>query len=332
MVSEEELLAALQHGYDGYIKNGHLHVHDLPQYAQQLKEDLDWIKLEQFELLPLLEISQQVSGINCTVPICQYRFGETRNDVDNADPSEDKTKLLSIKNTEGTGLDREDLRWLCDIFRNARRQLPHLWRKDEELRTLLAQRHLNTVNELFWLGLWNCPKPEKTIRERKLDPVCEKTVDWSLECAEDGQKEPRNRINLEVKNLTTSLEPFLFRGHRETDDFVGKAMRGIDRKFPSTSSQDVNVMCFTTFINAQNELTNLGTKVLDDHKGVDAVMTWITTADLNKNWQICMRSGENDQNRKLKILQRHFIPPSYRQGKPLLYKHPLWGVLPGQQD
>ena len=333
MITETNLLAALQHGYSGYIKNNHLHLDELPQYARQLKEDLDWIALEQFELLPPVQLKRRIGESDYVAPVSQYRFGETRNNVDNADPAEEKTKLLSLKNTEGTGLDREDLRWLCDVFRSARKLLPKAWLQDDELRWLLASRHLNTVNELFWLGRWKCLMPEKTIRERQLDPMCKKTVDWSLavtSSAIDASLE--SRINLEVKNLTTSVEAFLFQGHRDTSDFVENAIRGIAKKFPDTCTQDLNVVCFSTFINTKQELQLLASRVLDEYRGVDCVVVWILTADYGQNWFLLHRQFGEEQSFKTQIIKDYFQPPGYREGKPLLYQMPLWGVLPWQQD
>lgn len=333
MISESDLLAALTFGYDGYIANGHLRREDLPAYASQLKEDLDWIGLEQFELLPPVRIQKRIGNSDCTAPVSQYRFGETRNNVDNADPTEEKTKLLSLKNTEGTGLDREDLRWVCDVFRSARKLLPKAWLQDDELRKLLASRHLNTVNELFWLGRWKCLFPEQTIRERQLDPKCGKTVDWSLVVTSSAiDTSVECRINLEVKNLTTSVEPFLFQGHRDTSQFVEKAIRGIAKKFPARCSQDLNVVCFSTFINTRQQLQQLASRVLDEYRGVDCVAVWILTADYGQNWFLLHRLFGEEHSFKTQFIKDYFQPPGYREGKPLLYQMPLWGVLPWQQD
>lgn len=333
MTSEPELLQALQHGYSGYINSGHLKFEDLPQYAQQLKEDLDWVGLESFVLLPPQTLTVHIDGHDGTVLVSEYMFGETRNSVDNAHPDEERTKLLSVKNTEGTGLNREDLRWVCDVFRSARELLPKLWLQDNDLKNLLATRHLNTVNELFWLGRWKCFMPGQTTRERQLDPNCGKTVDWSLAAtrsAKDGTAECR--INLEVKNLTTSVEPFLFQGHRDTAQFVENSIRGIAKKFPDTCTQDLNVVCFSTFVNAKHELQKLASRVLDAYKGVDCVAVWILTADYGENWFVLHRQFVEDQAYKTQILKEHFLPPGYREAKPLLYTHPAWGILPWQQD
>jgi hypothetical protein len=333
MTNEAELLKALQHGYSGYIGNGHLMFEDLPQYAQQLKQDLDWIGLESFQILPPQTLPVQVDELDGTVPVSEYIFGETRNNVDHAHPEEEKTKLLSVKNTEGTGLNREDLRWVCDVFRMARELLPTLWLQDGELRNLLAIRHLNTVNELFWLGRWKCFFPEQTIRERQLDPNCGKTVDWSLAVTSpttDASVECR--INLEVKNLTTSVESFLFQGHRDTSQFVENAIRGLARKFPDTCTQDLNVVCFSTFVNSSLELQQLASRVLDEFRGVDCVAVWILTADDGQNWFLLHRQFAEDQAFKVQTIKDHFQPPGYREAKPLLYTHPAWGILPWQQD
>ena len=332
MTSETELLQVLEHGYSGYIKNGHLQLKDLPQYAQQLKEDLDWIDLESFQILPPQTLAVQIDGYDGTIPISEYMFGETRNSVNHAHPDEEKNKLLSVKNTEGTGLNKEDLRWLCDVFRGARRLLPTMWLQDDDLRKLLATRHLNTVNELFWLTRWKCLKPEHTIRERQLDLNCKKTVDWSLVANMSASKGSTDyRINVEVKNLTTSVEPFLFQGHRDTSLFIEHSIRGIEKKFPASSSDDLNVICFSSYVNSRKELEALAAKVLDEHRGIDCVAVWILTADYGQNWFLVTRPFEKDQSHKTQILKEQFDPPGYREAKPLLYQMPLWGVLPHQQ-
>lgn len=332
MVSEPELLAALRHGYHGFIANGHVRAADLPAYARQLKEDLDWIGLDHFQLLPPHTLPVRLGRDEFEIPTVHYRFGETRNSVNYAKPDQTKAEVLTISNTEGPGLDREDLRWVCDVFREARVQLPHLWLKDDRLKTDLAspQKHINTVNELFWLGLWRDFRPEQTCREYSILPGRGKTVDWSLACTSSDAARSR-RINLEVKNLSTSMEYTLFHEHLAPDAFVSDALRGLDNKFPTIISEEINLVCFTTFLNVPHKLEELALAVFRNHQSVDAVLFWIAFADHEQNWRVDSRDDDAWQASKSAVIKRHFVRPDYRHTKPLLYSHPLWGVLPWQQ-
>lgn len=331
MINESHLLSALTHGYEGYISNGHLSVNDLPQYANQLREDLEWINLHEFEILPLVRLPAIVNGIEYTVPIASYKFGEYRNSVDNASPDESKENLLSLKNIEGTGVNCEDLRWLCDLLRDSRRALPHMWLKDERLRKNLLTRHINTLSELFWVTRWTNVNSNLTLHENCIvQKQGAKSVDWTLSLNENNGS--LRVINLEVKNLTSSLEIALFKDSLRVDDFVSNSMRGLQDKFPLIVNDDINLVCFSTFLNSQKKLRQLALSVLNQYKSVDAVLFWIACGDLDNNWQVYSRELDCFQTCKDSLLRRHFIKPSYLQAKPLIYKHPLWGVLPWQQD
>jgi hypothetical protein len=345
MISESDLLAALAFGYDGYIANEHLRREDLPSYASQLKEDLDWIGLEKFELMPPQKVEAQIGSDTYTVPIVHYQFGENRNSVDEASPSQNKFQLLAKANTEGSGLNQEDLRWVCDVFRTARMKLPHLWLKDEWLRDDLRnpRKHINAIAELFWLGLWKGVDPATISHEHSLLPKPDepakssKTVDWSMLTIPIDQSGRQHRVNLEVKNLTSSVEHALFNQHRsefanqmDLDRFVADAMRGT-AKFPRIISDDINLVCFSTFLSVPNTLRNLASAVLNKYPSVDAVLFWIAFGDIHQNWKVFSRDTDAWQDRKSSIIDRIFERPSYRQAKPLLFTHPLWGVLPWQE-
>lgn len=345
MISESDLLAALAYGYDGYIANGHLRTEDLPSYASQLKEDLDWIDLEKFELMPPQRIEAQLGNDTYTVPIVHYQFGEDRNSVDDASPSQNKFQLLTKANTEGSGLNQEDLRWVCDVFRAARSKLPHLWLKNEWLRNDLRhpRKHINAVAELFWLGLWKDVAPETIAHEYSLLPKPDdlakspKTVDWSMLTIPIDQTGRQHRVNLEVKNLTSSVEYALYNQDRgeaanqmDLDRFVTDALRGT-AKFPRVISDDINLVCFSTFLSVPKALRRLASAVLNKYPSVDAVLFWIASGDIHQNWQAFSRDADAWQDRKSSIIDRLFERPSYRQAKPLLFTHPLWGVLPWQQ-
>lgn len=345
MITESELLAALAFGYDGYIANGHLRRDELPSYARQMKEDLDWIELEKFELMPPQRIEAQIGSDTYTVPIVHYQFGEDRNSVDQASPSQNKFQLLAKANTEGSGLNQEDLRWVCDVFRAARAKLPHLWLKNEWLRNDLRhpRKHINAVAELFWLGLWKDVDPDTIAHEHSLlpkpgDPAKNpKTVDWSMLTIPIDQSGRRHRVNLEVKNLTSSVEYALFNQHRsgianqaDLDRFVTDALRGTG-KFPNIITDDINLVCFSTFLSVPSALRRLASAVLNKYPSVDAVLFWIAFGDIDNNWQAFSRVTDAWQDHKSSIIDRLFERPSYRQAKPLLFTHPLWGVLPQQQ-
>ncbi|MFC5455330.1 hypothetical protein [Prosthecobacter fluviatilis] len=345
MISESDLLAALHYGYEGYISNGYLRRDELPGYASQLKEDLDWIGLESFKLLPPKKIRVRIGSGFYKIPIVRYHFGEDRNSFEKALPFSSKFELLTKANTEGTGFNSEDLRWVCDVFRTARNKLPHLWLKDKRLKNDLQhpRKHINAIAELFWLGLWNDVVPETIAHEHSLLPkpddlaTYSKTVDWSMLTIPIDQSGRQHRVNLEVKNLTSSVEYALFNQHRseaanqmDLDRFVTDALRGT-AKFPNVISDDINLVCFSTFLNVPCALQSLASAVLNKYPSVDAVLFWIVFGDTHQNWQVFSRQLDEWQNRKSSIIDRLFERPSYRQAKPLLFTHPLWGLLPWQQ-
>ena len=206
--------------------------------------------------------------------------------------------------------------------------MPRYWLKDDNLRKDLSnpKKHVDCLHELFWLACWHNISSDDTIHEHKTNPTVKGTVDWKIICCLNEIKIP---INIEVKNLSTTLELALF-GGADTLSVVANGIQGFKNKFPLLVTEEISVVCISTFLNSPKLLGDLGMAILEAYKAVDAVCFWVAFADYGENTHFVMRQHDKWQERKNRQIYACFNPPGLREGKPFIYTHPLWGVLPGQ--
>lgn len=258
---------------------------------------LNQFKIEQAVGIPL-------RGTNKRFPLVHYTFGDRmRRSVDNAhDPFAVKRAIAEM---DGTGLDREDIQYFAKVCEIGQSCIPHLWPCHPTILDGLTtpDRHLDTLNEVWWLARWSgidwaksrneCPlrSAETTSRFR------EKTVDWRLQTSDNWV------VNVEVKNFvrahadrTYGKNPSFYRpnGYSHDQVFDSDDPR---LKFPRSSDREINVLAVTRhdeigsefeswiedYLDASTFLSAEDRAELADK--IDAVVVWSRTDSRRGGWR-----------------------------------------------
>ena len=179
------------------------------------------------------------------VRVAEYKFGPVPFGLENArDPSSVGKTVVEMG---GTALDKEDILYLSKVCEMAREILPRPWNNDQALikDLRLASKHLDTLNEIWWLGRWSGLTDLR--REVTILESSSKTVDWSFKV---GLSESWT-INLEVKRLIGSLGARVY--GKDHHFYTAVAVDGSPnkddprRKFRSSLDHEINVLAATWF-------------------------------------------------------------------------------------
>lgn len=253
------------------FERGILTQETLLRRAQWLKQDLEIIAWQDFQILPTQIISPPGMGIT---PLVEYEWGQDQYSTENhIDP------FVSTKDAqaaEGTGLSRENLTWFGRVSEIGHTLIPNLWLSDRRLLREVRERnqHLNTLNEVWWLSRWHGIDPgsvqrEYTLRrdEKNLAKDYPATMDWRFTLM-GGQM----AINLSVKNRQGSA----------TSKVMNKRVNLFDKKdaypFAQSGKDEINVLALTCYhggVLTASEQEQIVTEYLDKTPEIDAVVIWI---------------------------------------------------------
>lgn len=239
--------------------------------AQWLKQDLDVIAWQDFQILPTQIISPPGMGM---IPVVEYAWGQDQYSVDNAREMYIPTK--DAQAAEGTGLSRENLTWLGRVSEIGHTLIPNLWLSDKRLLREVRERnqHLNTLNEVWWLSRWHGIDPGSVQREytlrrdaKNLAKDYPATIDWRFTLMGGLMA-----INLSVKNRQGSA----------TSRIMNKRVNLFDKKdaypFAPSGKDEINVLALTCYhggVLTASDQEQLVTEYLDKTPEIDAVVIWI---------------------------------------------------------
>ena len=264
--------------------------------ARWLIEDLEWIGFDDFSIFcdPYYRWPEDTTPL----PIVEYSFGNTVFDVNNAASSRD----LNATSIGGSTLSRGPLLMLSQVSEIARRLIPHLWLKSEELRKYLRTPawHIAKLDEIWWLGRF-------TIAADITDRFSHREgtdIDWRFRLNNSGYIQNNDLwINLEVKNRPSDASRM---AHREPFK-VSKILREVRKKFNPSSPEEVNVVAVTLFgpidrtvqLDVSDWLQSSATK----QPVVDAVLLWSLEGRVGSYFDIQLLAP------KASILKAVVLPP-----------------------
>jgi len=238
--------------------------------ARLLHEELARLQIQGFCLLPPRVYPG--SDFRPEVRVAEYKFGPVPFGLENArDPSSVGKTVVEMG---GTALDKEDILYLSKVCEMAREILPRPWNNDQALikDLRLASKHLDTLNEIWWLGRWSGLTDLR--REVTILESSSKTVDWSFKV---GLSESWT-INLEVKRLIGSLGARVY--GKDHHFYTAVAVDGSPnkddprRKFRSSLDHEINVLAATWFDEISADLEKKVQQFLDEDDRIDAVLLW----------------------------------------------------------
>ena len=186
------------------------------------------------------------------IPI-QYHIPDTGWTVNRKDP---RNAL------EGTHLDYGDLLRLSKVCEIGRSLVPNDWphRFADQLNN--PSEHLDTVNEVWWLGRFNNPKDVK-----KLDAKGNKCAspDWSFS-VQSG--EVPLRLHVEVKRRCSDIKRHL--AISNTTELFNK----ISQKFPHRALTELNIAAVTTFSQIDTSVMETSKRWVESEQNIDAAILW----------------------------------------------------------
>lgn len=177
----------------------------------------------------------------------------------------------------GTAINREDILYLSQVCEMAHRLIPSLWINDQRLLKDVKVRtqHLDTLNEIWWLGRWAGLDEKLLEREVSIVPNSAKTIDWRFRLFGTDLSPS---INVEVKRLISSLGA---RAYKKNHYFYAalRADGSINKndprlKFKPSSEDEVNVLAVTWFDEISTELETEIQRFLDEDDKIDCVVIW----------------------------------------------------------
>jgi hypothetical protein len=207
--------------------------------------------------------------------VAEYEFGPVSFSLENAkDPAHVRR---TVEEMAGTAINREDILYLSQVCEMAHRLIPNLWSNDRKLLqdVRVPTQHLDTLNEIWWLGRWAGLDEKFLEREVSVAPSSNKTIDWRFRLS---GADLSWSINVEVKRLISSIGA---RAYKKNHYFYAalRADGSINKndprlKFKPGSEDEVNVLAVTWFDEISTELEAEIQRFLDEDDRIDSVIIW----------------------------------------------------------
>jgi hypothetical protein len=256
---------------------------DIKRRAGILFRDLTRFQIEGFRLLPVQVYPASPSRPE--IRVAEYEFGPVSFSLENAkDPASIRK---TVEEMAGTTINREDILYLSQVCEMAHRLIPDLWLNDPKLieDVRLSSKHLDTLNEVWWIGRWDGLSEKFLQREVTVLPGSRKTVDWRFRLPVADREWT---INLEVKRIIGSIDA---RAYRRDHHFYttlradGSRNRNDPReKFQRSADYEVNVLAVTWFDEISVELETEIQRFLDEDDRIDVVIVWASGDRRRGGW------------------------------------------------
>jgi hypothetical protein len=246
---------------------------EVQRRARLLHQDLIRLQIEGFRLLPVQMYPG--SATRPEIRVSEYEFGPVRFGLENAhDPA---SVRKTVEEMAGTAISREDILYLSQICTLAHRIIPRSWMTDHKLmeNVRLPSQHLDTLNEIWWLGRWSGVDEKLLQREACILPRPGKTIDWQFQLVVGNATWT---INLEVKRIISSMGA---RAYRKTHYFYStlRADGSIKTdnpqlKFRRSLDHEVNALAVTWFDEISVEFEAEVQRFVDEDDRIDVVTVW----------------------------------------------------------
>lgn len=240
--------------------------------ARLLFRDLTRLQIEGFRVLP---IRRYPFNPSFNVQLAEYQFGPVDFSLENAkDPA---SVRKTVGEMEGTAINREEILYLSKVCEMAHALIPNMWTSDKRLirDVRRSRQHLDTLNEIWWLGRWNGLSEQSLKREVALLPTSAKSVDWQFPLVADGRAWT---FNLEVKRLIHSIgarayakNHWFYKAPLPDGSFDDADPR---LKFRRSLDSEINILGVTWFDAISVELKAEIQRFLDEDDKIDVVIIW----------------------------------------------------------
>ena len=255
------------------LKLGSLGDDEARRRASILAEDIKQIGFSTFQLSCRPCPVPSANGQIVATPLAEYQFGDTGFSVHKARNSHDDFSTW----IGGTGLDRGHLQFFSKVSQIGHSLIPELWPKKLRAELRNPTQHLDTLEEVWWLGCWS--GIENIRRAEHIKPGVAGDIDWQFRVGSAGSLSGL-KVNLEVKRLKSDNTRQARGREMNAHAFAQFCRDQVLRKFRPSLPDEVNVLGISLFGkidgNVQRVISEwlLGNenRDLDDAPLIDAVL------------------------------------------------------------
>jgi hypothetical protein len=272
--------------------------------ASILADDIEQIGFDTFQLSCRPYPIPLANGRTSATLLPEYHFGDTGFTVQKARNSHDDFSPW----IGGTGLDRGHLQFFSKVSQLGHRLIPQFWPKHLRSELRNPTQHLDTLEEVWWLGCWS--GVENIRRAERIQSDFGHDIDWQFTIGNTGLSSAL-KVNLEVKRLKSDNLRQARGREMNTHEFAQFCSEQVLKKFRPSRADEVNVLAISLFGEIDENVQRIISEWLlsnensdsDDAPLIDAVLLATRESRRRSSWDKQLR------NEKAKLIKSHFRGP-----------------------
>lgn len=286
------------------LKLGSLDDVEAERRAPILAADIENIGFDSFQLscrpYPLPSAGERIVA----APLPEYHFGDTGFSINKAQNAYDDFSSW----IGGTGLDRGHLQFFSKVSQVGHALIPHLWPRKLRAELRNPTQHLDTLEEIWWLGCWSAI--ENIRRGVRLRQGAADDVDWQFTIGGTRFASPVI-VNLEVKRLKSDNKRHARGLEMDAAKFTHFCRDQVLRKFRPSCSDELNVLAISLFGEIDRDVQRVVSEWLLSSDNTDSDDAPLIDAVLLASRESRRRSSSDMQLRsdKGRLIKSHFRGP-----------------------
>ncbi len=238
------------------------------------------------------------------MPLAEYHFGDTGFSVDKARNSHDDFSTW----IGGTGLDRGHLQFFSKVSQIGHSLIPELWPKKLRAELRNPTQHLDTLEEVWWLGCWS--GIENIRRAAHIKPGFADDIDWQFTIGSAGSTSGL-KVNLEVKRLKSDNTRQARGREMNAHEFAQFCRDQVLKKFRPSHDDEVNVLAISLFGEIDGNVQRVISEWLLSNENRDSDDSPLIDAVLLATRESRRRSSFDRQlrNEKAHLIKSYFRGP-----------------------
>lgn len=286
------------------LKLGSLDDAEAHRRAPILAHDIEQIGFETFQLSCRPYPVPSADGQIIATPLAEYHFGDTGFSVQKARNSHDDFSTW----IGGTGLDRGHLQFFSKVSQIGHTLIPQLWPRKLRADLRNPTQHLDTLEEVWWLGCWS--GIENIRRAVRMRSDFAEDIDWQFTIGNTGFSSAL-KVNLEVKRLKRDNMRQARAREMNAHEFAQFCREQVLKKFRPSRADEVNVLAISLFSEIDGNVQRVISEWLLSDENSDSHDEPLIDAVLLATRESRRRSSSDKQlrNEKAKLIKSHFCGP-----------------------
>jgi hypothetical protein len=286
------------------LKLGSMDDAEAHRRASVLADDIEQIGFDTFQLSCRPYPVPSVDGLIIATPLPEYHFGDTGFSVQKARNSDDDFPTW----IGGTGLDRGHLQFFSKVSQLGHTLIPQFWPKKLRAELRNPTQHLDTLEEVWWLGCWS--GMENIRRAERMRSDFAEDIDWQFTIGNTGFSSAL-KVNLEVKRLKSDNTRQARDREMNAHEFALFCREQVLRKFRPSSADEVNVLGISLFGEIDGNVQRVISEWLRSNENCDSDGAPLIDAVLLATRESRRRASSDRQlrNEKAHLIKSHFRGP-----------------------